>query len=150
MMNPEEDIQRWSVNEIAHVSDGSSTCVETFSPSDTMESWSHCDTHVILANADYYYTKKQVEDLIDGVSGMTPQEVQEQIDWSIKDKADKSEVNELAQQVRENTQRILNTYTKQETNSLLTAYLTKLEANAMVRNYAKVNGDVLTLNSDNL
>lgn len=150
MMNPEEDIQRWSVNEIAHVSDGSSTCVETFSPSDTMESWSHCDTHVILANADYYYTKKQVEDLIDGVSGMTPEDVQKQIDWSIKDKADKSEVNELAQQVRENTQRILNTYTKQETNSLLTAYLTKLEANAMVRNYAKVNGDVLTLNSDNL
>lgn len=149
-MNPEEDIQRWSVNEIAHVSDGSSTCVETFSPSDTMESWSHCDTHVILANADYYYTKKQVEDLIDGVSGMTPEDVQKQIDWSIKDKADKSEVNELAQQVRENTQRILNTYTKQETNSLLTAYLTKLEANAMVRNYAKVNGDVLTLNSDNL
>lgn len=150
MMNPEEDIQRWSVNEIAHVSDGSSTCVETFSPSDTMESWSHCDTHVILANADYYYTKKQVEDLIDGVSGMTPQEVQEQIDESIRTKADKQEVNELAQQVRENTQRILNTYTKQETNSLLTAYLTKLEANAMVRNYAKVNGDVLTLNSDNL
>ena len=150
MMNPEEDIQRWSVNEIAHVSDGSSTCVETFSPSDTMESWSHCDTHVILANADYYYTKKQVEDLIDGVSGMTPQEVQEQIDESIRTKADKQEVNELAQQVRENTQRILNTYTKQETNSLLTAYLTKLKANAMVRNYAKVNGDVLTLNSDNL
>ena len=149
-MNPEEDIQRWSVNEIAHVSDGSSTCVETFSPSDTMESWSHCDTHVILANADYYYTKKQVEDLIDDVSGMTPAEVQEQIDESIRTKADKSEVNELAQQVRENTQRILNTYTKQETNSLLTAYLTKLEANAMVRNYAKVNGDVLTLNSDNL
>lgn len=150
MMNPEEDIQRWSVNEIAHVSDGSSTCVETFSPSDTMESWSHCDTHVILANADYYYTKKQVEDLIDDVSGMTPTEVQEQIDESIKTKADKSEVNELAQQVRENAQRILNTYTKQETNSLLTAYLTKLEANAMARNYAKVNGDVLTLNSDNL
>lgn len=150
MMNPEEDIQRWSVNEIAHVSDGSSTCVETFSPSDTMESWSHCDTHVILANADYYYTKQQVEEMIDGVSGMTPTEVQEQIDESIRTKADKSEVNELAQQVRENTQRILNTYTKQETNSLLTAYLTKLEANAMVRNYAKVNGDVLTLNSDNL
>lgn len=149
-MNPEEDIQRWSVNEIAHVPDGSSTCVETFSPSDTMESWSHCDTHVILANADYYYTKQQVEEMIDGVSGMTPQEVQEQIDESIRTKADKSEVNELAQQVRENTQRILNTYTKQETNSLLTAYLTKLEANAMVRNYAKVNGDVLTLNSDNL
>lgn len=150
MMNPEEDIQRWSVNEIAHVSDGSSTCVETFSPSDTMESWSHCDTHVILANADYYYTKKQVEDLIDDVSGMTPQEVQEQIDDSIKDKADKSNVNELAQQVRENTDAILNRYTKEETNALLQSYLTKLEGRGMISNYAQVNGDILTLNNENI
>ena len=119
-------------------------------PDCDMKRWEYCDNTVVLANADAYYTKKQVEDLIDDVSGMTPAEVQEQIDESIKTKADKSEVNELAQQVRENAQRILNTYTKQETNSLLTAYLTKLEANAMARNYAKVNGDVLTLNSDNL
>ena len=119
-------------------------------PDCDMKRWEYCDNTVVLANADNYYTKKQVEDLIDDVSGMTPTEVQEQIDESIKTKADKSEVNELAQQVRENAQKILNTYTKQETNSLLTAYLTKLEANEMARNYAKVNGDVLTLNSDNL
>lgn len=119
-------------------------------PDCDMKRWEYCDNTVVLANADAYYTKKQVEDLIDDVSGMTPTEVQEQIDESIKTKADKSEVNELAQQVRENAQKILNTYTKQETNSLLTAYLTKLEANEMARNYAKVNGDVLTLNSDNL
>lgn len=150
MMNPEEDIQRWSVNEIAHVPDGSSACVETFSPEDTMQSWSHCDTHVILANADYYYTKQQVEDLIDSVSGMTPQEVQEQINESIRTKADKSEVNELAQQVRENTDAILNRYTKQETNSLLQAYLTKLEANGMFANYTKVYGDTLSLNDENI
>lgn len=112
--------------------------------------WEYCDNTVVLANADYYYTKKQVEDLIDDVSGMTPTEVQEQIDESIKTKADKSEVNELAQQVRDNAQKILNTYTKQETNSLLTAYLTKLEANGMVANYAKVNGDTLTLNNENI
>ena len=149
MMNPEEDIQRWSVNEIAHVPDGS-TCVETFSPSDTMQSWTHCDTHVILANADYYYTKEETEKLIDGVSGMTPEEVQEQIDWSIKDKADKSQVNEIAEQVRENTLAILNRYTKQETNSLLEAYLTKLEANGMFANYSKVHGDTLSLNDENI
>ena len=119
-------------------------------PDCDMKRWEYCDNTVVLANADAYYTKKQVDDLVDDVSGMTPAEVQEQIDDSIRTKADKSEVNELAQQVRENAQRILNTYTKEETNSLLTAYLTKLEANAMVRNYAKVNGDVLTLNSDNL
>ena len=119
-------------------------------PDCDMKRWEYCDNTVVLANADAYYTKKQVEDLIDDVSGMTPSEVQEQIDESIKTKADKSEVNELAQQVRENAQRILNTYTKQETNSLLTAYLTKLEANGMVANYAKVNGDTLTLNSSNI
>lgn len=119
-------------------------------PDCDMKRWEYCDNTVVLANADYYYTKEQVEDLIDDVSGMTPTEVQEQIDESIKTKADKSEVNELAQQVRENAQKILNTYTKQETNSLLTAYLTKLEANGMAANYAKVDGDTLTLNSNNI
>lgn len=119
-------------------------------PDCDMKRWEYCDNTVVLANADAYYTKKQVDDLIDDVSGMTSAEVQEQIDESIKTKADKSEVNELAQQVRENAQRILNTYTKNETNSLLTAYLTKLEANGMVANYAKVNGDTLTLNNQNI
>lgn len=119
-------------------------------PDCDMKRWEYCDNTVVLANADNYYTKKQVDDLIDDVSGMTSAEVQEQIDESIKTKADKSELNELAQQVRQNAQRILNTYTKDETNSLLTAYLTKLEANGMVANYAKVNGNTLTLNNQNI
>ena len=115
-----------------------------------MKRWEYCDNTVVLANADYYYTKEQVDKKIEDVEGMTKEDVQKQIDESIKDKADKSEVNELAQKVSENAQRILNTYTKNETNSLLTAYLTKLEANGMVANYAKVNGDTLTLNNDNI
>lgn len=119
-------------------------------PDCDMKRWEYCDNTVVLANADYYYTKKQVDEKIEDIEGMTPEDVQKQIDWSIKDKADKTEVNDLAQQVRQNTQRILNTYTKDETNSLLTAYLTKLEANGMVANYAKVNGDTLTLNSSNI
>lgn len=119
-------------------------------PDCDMKRWEYCDNTVVLANADYYYTKKQVDEKIEDVEGMTPEDVQKQIDWSIKDKADKTEVNDLAQQVRQNTQRILNTYTKDETNSLLTAYLTKLEANGMVANYAKVNGDTLTLNNQNI
>lgn len=119
-------------------------------PDCDMKRWEYCDNTVVLANADNYYTKKQVEDLIDDVSGMTQSEVQKQIDESIKTKADKSEVNELAQKVSENAQRILNTYTKNETNSLLQAYLTKLEANSMVANYAKVNGDTLTFNNENI
>ena len=119
-------------------------------PDCDMKRWEYCDSTVVLANADYYYTKEQVDDLIDDVSGITQAEVQEQIDESIKDKADKSEVNELAQKVSENAQRILNTYTKNETNSLLQNYLTKLEANSMVANYAKVDGDILSLNSNNI
>lgn len=119
-------------------------------PDCDMKRWEYCDNTVVLANADYYYTKEQVDKKIEDVEGMTQEDVQKQIDESIKDKADKSEVNELAQKVSENAQRILNTYTKDETNSLLTAYLTKLEANGMVANYAKVDGDILTLNSGNI
>ena len=119
-------------------------------PDCDMKRWEYCDNTVVLANADNYYTKEQVDKKIEDVEGMTPEDVQKQIDWSIKDKADKSELNELAQKVSENAQRILNTYTKNETNSLLTAYLTKLEANGMVANYAKVNGDTLTLNNENI
>ena len=119
-------------------------------PDCDMKRWEYCDSTVVLANADYYYTKEQVDKKIEDVEGMTQEDVQKQIDESIKDKADKSEVNELAQKVSENAQRILNTYTKNETNSLLQNYLTKLEANGMVANYAKVNGDTLTLNNDNI
>ena len=119
-------------------------------PDCDMKRWEYCDNTVVLANADYYYTKEQVDKKIDDVERMTQEDVQKQIDESIKDKADKSEVNELAQKVSENAQRILNTYTKNETNSLLTAYLTKLEANGMVANYAKVNGNTLTLNNENI
>lgn len=119
-------------------------------PDCDMKRWEYCDSTVVLANADYYYTKEQVDKKIEDVEGMTQEDVQKQIDESIKNKADKSEVNELAQKVSENAQRILNTYTKNETNSLLQAYLTKLEANSMVANYAKVDGDILTLNSGNI
>lgn len=119
-------------------------------PDCDMKRWEYCDNTVVLANADYYYTKEQVDKKIDDVEGMTQEDVQKQIDESIKNKADKSEVNELAQKVSENAQRILNTYTKNETNSLLQAYLTKLEANSMVANYAKVDGNILTLNSNNI
>lgn len=119
-------------------------------PDCDMKRWEYCDNTVVLANADAYYTKKQVDDLIDDVSGMTPAEVQEQIDDSIRTKADKSEVNELAVQVRENTDAILNRYTKSETNALLQSYMTKLEGRGMISNYAEVNGDILTLNNENI
>ena len=119
-------------------------------PDCDMKRWEYCDSTVVLANADYYYTKEQVDKKIEDVEGMTQEDVQKQIDESIKTKADKSEVNELAQKVSENAQRILNTYTKNETNSLLQNYLTKLEAKSMAANYAKVDGNILCLNSNNI
>lgn len=119
-------------------------------PDCDMNRWEYCDNSVILANADYYYTKEETDALIDSVSGMTPEQVQEEIDWAIKDKADKSEVSQLAETVRQQGEKLLNTYTKTETDNLLASYLSKLEAKGMIANYAAVNQDVLTLNNENI
>ena len=119
-------------------------------PECDMKKWEYCNNTVVLANADYYYTKEETDKLIDGVSGMTPEDVQEQIDWSIKDKADKSQVNEIAEAVRQQGERLLNTYTKTETDNLLASYLSKLEAKGMIANYSAVDGDVLSLNNENI
>ena len=97
-----------------------------------MNRWESCN-EVMLANADNYYTKSQTDELIEGISGMTPEQVQEQIDDSIASKADKSELNELAQQVIQNTEAIIDRYTKPEIN-------------AMFANYANVVGTKLILN----
>ena len=56
----------------------------------------------------------------------------------------------LADAVRQNTQDILNRYTKNETNALLQSYYTKLETNRMFANYTNVNGGILTLNNENI
>lgn len=119
-------------------------------PEQDMNRWEYCDSTIVLANADYYYTKEQVDDIIEDVGGVTPEEVQEQIDRSIRTKADKSEVNALAEEVRSNTQAILNRYTKSEVNDLLAQYKTKLEANKDLAEYAVINGDVLSLNDKNI
>lgn len=56
--------------------------MQTINPCCDMEKWEVMPT-TALANADNYYTKNQVDDLIEGVSGMTPQDVQDDIDASI-------------------------------------------------------------------
>lgn len=120
-------------------------------PDCDMKRWEYCDNTVILANADYYYTKEETEELISSVSGMTPEQVQSQIDRSIRTKADKSTVDELAETVRVQGIAILDRYTKEETNSLLSNYLSKIEANGIIANYAAIeDGDTLTLNSQNI
>lgn len=119
-------------------------------PDCDMKRWESCDNSVVLANADYYYTKGQVDKKLEEVDGMTEDEVQAMIDKSIKSKADKSSLDDIASQVAQNTTAILNTYTKQETNALLADYYTRLETNRLFANYTKVEGDILSLNDNNI
>lgn len=95
-------------------------------PDCDMKRWSHCDNSVILANADYYYTKEQVDKKFDDFDGVTDEEVQSMINTSIRTKADKTDVNALSGQVQANTDAIDNTYTKQETNAAVTAATTPI------------------------
>lgn len=59
-------------------------------------------------------------------------------------------VNNLSAQVAQNTRDIMDRYTKAQTNSLLASYYTKIETNSMFANYSKVDGDVITLNNENI
>lgn len=59
-------------------------------------------------------------------------------------------VNNLSEQVGQNTKDILDRYTKSETNSLLSSYYTKLETNTMFANYAKVINNTVSLNDENI
>ena len=83
--------------------------------------WECCDTQIVLANANYYYTKGQVDEKLDEIDGMTEEEVQTMIDRSIRTKADKTDVNALSGQVEDNTEAIANTYTKREVDNAITA-----------------------------
>ena len=59
-----------------------------------------------------------------------------------------SDLESLSAQVAANTAQLLNTYTKEETNTLLEAYLLKLDAIKMRDNYSRVDGDTLILNNE--
>ena len=140
------------MNEWANPHQGRCSGTMTIEPDMEMRRWAVQQTITVLANADYYYTKTEVDKLLEEItsSGVTREEVEEMIQRAIATKADKAAVEALAEQVRQNTERLLNTYTKEETNSLLSAYLTKLKANEMFANYTKVEGTTLLLNADNL
>lgn len=120
------------------------------SPDEDMRRWCVQKTVTLLANADYYYTKTEVDQLIKDIEGLTPEEVQRMIDASIASKANQSDLEALSAQVASNTAAILNTYTKQETNALLESYYTKLQTNNMFANYSKVENTTLILNAQNI
>ena len=115
-----------------------------------MQRWAVTRTITVLANSDYYYTKTEVDKLLEEMVGstVTREEVEQMIARAVETKADKAAVDAIAEQVKQNTQQLLNTYTKEETNSLLSNYLSKLEAINMRDNYAAINGTTLTLNNE--
>lgn len=149
MIEGYDDVMReWSAPSIGH---GCCNTV-TINPNDELDRWAIQQTITILANADYYYTRAEVDSLLEKItaSGVTKQEVEEMIAAAIQDKADKAQVEALSAQVATNTERILNTYTKPEVNNLLASYYTKLQTNSMFGNYSKVEDTTLILNAENI
>lgn len=70
------------------------------------------------------------------------------ITLKVREIEDKHET--LADQVRANTQGLLERYTKIETNSLLKNYYTKQETRGMIANYTVVDGNTLKLNNEQI
>lgn len=122
-----------------------------FNPYDSVNDWKQCCS-TQLADAQRYYEKwqidKMLEDIVISGGGVTSGMVEEMIDESISGVTE--QINELATVVSGQTEEILNRYTKSETNELLQAYLTKLEANSMFANYSKVDNTTLILNNENI
>ena len=138
------------MNEWGNPPVGCCTNMMTINRDEDLHRWAVTRTITVLANSDYYYTKTEVDKLLQDItaSGVTRAEVEEMISRAVATKADQAEVDAIAAQVRQNTERLLNTYTKTETNDLLANYLSKLEAMRMRDNYSKVSGDTLILNSE--
>ena len=145
--NYNEVMKQWGAPAV-----GNCTSMTTIEPDADMRRWCVHKTVTILANSDYYYTKDEVDHLLELVttSGVTKEEVEQMIATAIQDKADKADLEALSAQVQSNSERILNTYTKQETNALLASYLTKLQATDMFGNYSRVEDTTLLLNADNI
>jgi len=149
----DNDVYQGVMNEWSAPSQGCCTeMIDVISPDCAMSAWAVQKTVTILANADYYYTKDEVDKLIAEVtaSGVTRAEVEEMIQRAIATKADKADLEALSGQVQTQATQILDRYTKDEVNSLLSAYYTKLQTNSMFANYTKVDGTTLSINDENI
>lgn len=144
--NYNEILDSWSAPKVGCCSE----MVDIISPDCSMNLWAVQKTVTELANADYYYTRDEIDWLLQQVtaSGVTSAMVETMIEQAIASKADKADLDALSAQVASNTAAILNTYTKQETNSLLESYLTKIKAIEMRDNYSRIDGTTLILNNE--
>ena len=145
--NIDDAPQEWSTP----CQDGCTNMMEVI-PAEDFTRWAVQRVVTLLANSDYYYTKAEVDHLIEmaTASAVTRAEVEQMINTAIATKADKAQVEALSAQVATNTERILNTYTKPEVNNLLASYYTKLQTNSMFGNYSKVENTTLILNAENI
>lgn len=145
--NYDEIMEQWGAPSV-----GTCSSMMTIEPEMDMKRWCVQKTITILANSDYYYTKTEVDKLIQEATkdGVTREEVEEMIAVAISTKANQADLEALSAQVASNTAAILNTYTKQEVNGLLASYYTKIQTNNMFANYSKVENTTLILNSENI
>lgn len=145
----DEIMNEWAAPRII---DGCCCDSVTISPECDMERWAVQKTIMMLANSDYYYTKDEVDYLLREITkdGVTREEVERMIAAAIATKANQADLEALSAQVVSNTERILNTYTKPEVDSLLNSYYTKIQTNNMFANYSKVENTTLILNSENI
>jgi hypothetical protein len=83
-------------------------------PDMDMRRWSVTTVITMLANAENYYTKKEVDNLIAQIqtSGTTPEEVEEMIQAAIATKANQADLEVLS----------ANTYTKEEVDNKINLY----------------------------
>lgn len=149
MIENYDDVMReWSAPTLKH---GCCNTV-TINPNDELDRWAVQQVITVLANADYYYTRTEVDNLLERItaSGVTKQEVEEMIAVAVADKAKQADLEALSAQVQTNTSQLLNTYTKPEVNNLLASYYTKLQTNSMFGNYSKVEDTTLILNAENI
>lgn len=145
--NYDEIMEQWASPTV-----GTCSAMMEIEPEEDMRRWCVQKTVTILANADYYYTKTEVDKLLREVtaSGVTKAEVEEMIARAVATKANQADLEALSAQVQTNTERLLNTYTKPEVDNLLTSYYTKIQTNSMFGNYSKVEDTTLILNTENI
>ena len=143
--NYDEIMEQWGAPAV-----GTCSAMMDIEPEEDIKRWCVQKTVTILANSDYYYTKVEIDKIIKEITegAVTREEVEQMIARAIATKANQADLEALSAQVASNTERILNTYTKQETNALLDSYLTKIKAIQIRDNYSKVEDTTLILNNE--
>lgn len=141
-----------SYNEIAKNWGCCSEMVDVIAPDCSMSQWAVQKTVMELANADYYYTKDEVDSLLKQITagGVTKEEVEAMISAAIAAKANQADLDALSEQVAQNSRDILDRPTQTEVNNLLSNYYSKLETRGMFANYSKVENTTLVLNAEDI